>query len=285
MIFLYYIQEADKLSWLSKTFNIIKLDNDKIILPIKADEISEKKAQKMARRTKKILDKTNSKKMVISKNIKKYSNYINYLYTYQYEIVDGRWLFEILSAKALDFITSKNDIKKEETQVSILVNDLTESTLENIKIIVKQYKRVNIITNHIDRFKKIEQQIFEEEGIMITITNNKKKSLTKAKLILNVDFPSELINKYNINEDAIIVNLKGNVKINKKRFNGLNINDYEIKFESQEKFEYDKINKYKMAEIYEANIYKRAPFKNIVENLEKDKVEILMLQGNNLQLY
>lgn len=282
---MYYIQEADKLSWLSKTFNIIKLDNDKIILPIKADEISEKKAQKMARRTKKILDKTNSKKMVISKNIKKYSNYINYLYTYQYEIVDGRWLFEILSAKALDFITSKNDIKKEETQVSILVNDLTESTLENIKIIVKQYKRVNIITNHIDRFKKIEQQIFEEEGIMITITNNKKKSLTKAKLILNVDFPSELINKYNINEDAIIVNLKGNVKINKKRFNGLNINDYEIKFESQEKFEYDKINKYKMAEIYEANIYKRAPFKNIVENLEKDKVEILMLQGNNLQLY
>lgn len=282
---MYYIQETDKPNRFMKFFNIIKLDNDKIILPINDEEISDKKAQKLAKKTKKILDKANCKKLVISKNTRKYSNYVNDLYTYQYEVSDGKWLFEILSAKVLDFITLKNDIKKEETQASILVNDLTESTLENIKIIVKQYKRVNIVTNHIEKFKKLEEQILEEDGIMITITNNKKKSLTKSKLILNVDFPSELINKYNINEEAIIVNLKGNVRINKKRFNGVNINDYEIKFNNTEYFDMDFLAKYKIADVYETKLYKKTPYKNLMEILEKDKVEILMLQTNNSKIY
>lgn len=278
---MYYIQEIDKPSFLLKFFNIINLIGDKIILPIKDETITDKKAEQLARRTKAILDKANCKKIVISKKLKKYENYINYLYTYQYEIIDGKWLCEVLTNKILNFIIEKKDIKKQETQIDILVNDLTEITFENIKTIMKQYKRVNIITNHIEKFKKIEKKVLEEEGIMITVTNNKKKSLSKSKIILNVDFPTELINKYNINDEAIIINLRGNVKINKKRFNGININDYEIEYEDKECFDYDKKNKYKIAEIYEAKIYKKAPIKNIMENLEKDKVKIIKLRGVN----
>lgn len=281
---MYYVQESDKPSWLSKTFNIVKLENNKIILPIETDKISDKKAQKLAQRTKKILDKTNCNKLVISKNIKKIENYMNQLYTYQYLICDSRWLFEVLAVRVLDFIMEKFNMKKQETQIAILVNDLTENTLENIRIIVKQYKCVSIITNHIEKFKKLEQQILDEDGIMITITNNKKKSLTKAKIILNVDFHSELINKYNVNEDAVFINLKGNVKINKKRFNGININDYEIKVKNDEELDKDILYKYKMADVYEAKLYKKTPYKNLIEILEKDKIEILMLQTNNSQI-
>lgn len=295
--FLYYIQESDKPSWLNEKFNIIKLEDNKIILPREGKEknenendkknieinekISDKKAQKLAQKTKKILEKTKSKKLVISKNIKQITNYVNYLYSYNYEIVDSRWLFEVLSVKALDFIVEKKKMQKEETKVGILVNDLTEYTLENIRIIVKQYKSVNIVTNHIEKFKKIEEQILEEDGIIIAVNNNKKKSLVKTDLMLNIDFPSELINQYNINDEAIIVNIKGNVKINKKRFKGININDYEIKFEKNEDFDGIDLNKYKLAEIYEAKLHKRTPYKNIIEILKKDKVEIQMLQGNN----
>ena len=57
----------------------------------------------------------------------------------------------------------------------------------------------------------------------------------KSQIILNIDFPKELINKYNINDDAIIVNVKGKIKINKKRYNGLNINNYEIDFRDDKK--------------------------------------------------
>ena len=281
---MYYIPENDKPSWLSKTFNIVKLENNRIILPIETDKISDKKAQKLAKKTKKILDKTNCNKLVISKNIKKIDNYMNQLYTYQYLICDSKWLFEVLAVRVLDFIIEKFNMKKQETQVAILVNDLTENTLENIRIIVKQYKCVSIITNHIEKFKKLEQQILDENGIMITITNNKKKSLAKAQIILNVDFPTELINKYYINEKAIIINLKGNVKIEKKRFNGININDYEIKVENVEELDKNFLTKYKMADVYEAKLYKKTTYKNLIEILEKDKIEILMLQTNNSQI-
>ena len=35
--------------------------------------------------------------------------------------------------------------------------------------------------------------------------NNKKKSLAKAQIIVNIDFPSEIINQYVICENATII--------------------------------------------------------------------------------
>ncbi len=281
--FLYYIQENDKPNWLNNKFNILKLENNKIILPIDINKINNKKEQKLAEKTKKILDKTHSKKIIVSKETKQLTNYINCLHSYNFEIVDSKWLFEVLSVKALDFIVEKRNMKKEETKVGILVNDLTQITLENIRKIAKEYKSVGIVTNHMERLKKLEEQILEDEGIIINITNNKRKSLNKVDLILNIDFPSELINKYNINDDAIIINIKGKVKINKKRFKGININDYEIKFENHDNLGRDILSKYKMAEIYEAKLYKKTPYKSIMDILKKDNVEILMLQGKNMR--
>ena len=138
------------------------------------------------------------------------------MYTYGFDIVDGKWLFEVISCEVLDYIVNLKNIKKEDTEISILVNYITQNTLENIKKIARQYKRLNIVTNHIEKFKKIEEELYNKEGIMIIVTNNKKKSLSKSKIILNIDFPKELLNKYNIYENAILVNIRGNMKIARK---------------------------------------------------------------------
>lgn len=70
--FLYYIQEADKLKIAEKLFNIIKIEGDKIILPITNNEKLEgKKAEKLAKKTRKIFSKTISKKVIISSYIRK----------------------------------------------------------------------------------------------------------------------------------------------------------------------------------------------------------------------
>lgn len=281
MIFLYYIQEADKPNLIFKLFNIIQVQGDKIILPINEKKIASRKIQKLAQKTKKIIEKTISKKIVISEKIQKQEEYVNLLHTYDLEIMDGKWLFEILSCKVLDYILKQKKMRKEEIAISILVNDLTENMLSNIKQIAKEYKRVNIITNHIEKFRKIEKQILEEDGVMITVGNNKKKGLSKAKIIFNVDFPSEIINQYNIYENAIIVNIRGNVKITKKRFNGITINDYEIAFNKGEEFDYDKETKYKECKIYEAQMNKKQPLLEIMKKIEKDKVKITKLIGIN----
>ena len=281
MIFLYGIEVTDKPNFIFKLFNRIQLRGNRIILPIQDELISCKKAEKLAKKTKRMLDKTISKRIVLSEKIKRQEEYVNFLHTYDFDIIEGKWLFQVLSTKVLDFVLEKREMKKEETPISILVNDLTEVMLSEIRKIAKEYKRVNIITNHREKFKKIEEQILEEDGIMITVGNNKRKGLVKSKLIVNVDFPSELVNQYHIYENAIVINLRGNVEIEKKRFNGICINDYDIEFQSMDVFEDEKNTPYKACELYEAQMNKRQPFSEIMKQLDKDKVKITKLVGRN----
>ena len=195
---MYYIENNDKPRFLESMFKIIKIEGNKLILPLKTKNINKKYLAKLARKTKKILDKTKSKKIVLSKILKENEEYKNILYTYGFDIVDGKWLFEVISCEVLDYIVNLENIKKEDTEISILVNYITQNTLENIKKIARQYKRLNIVTNHIEKLKKIEEELYNKEGIMIIVTNNKKKSLSKSKIILNIDFSEEQL----INLDA-----------------------------------------------------------------------------------
>ena len=156
---MYYIYETDKPNKILKRLNIIKLIENKIVLPINEENITQKQAEKLAMKTNKILQRTNSKTVLISKKIKKQEYYINYLNSYNIKIIDGKWLNEILSYDILEYITKTKKIKKEETQIAITINEITENMLQNIRKIVKDYKRVNIITNHISNFKYVDYSI------------------------------------------------------------------------------------------------------------------------------
>lgn len=288
---MYYIQETDKPSsifnGLFNIFNIIKLQDDSIILPIGTKAMSDKMAEKLAKKVNYILKKMHCKKIVVSKKLKDEERFINELYSYNYNIVDGRWLFELLSEKILDYIVDKKNLEKQEIQLSILVNDLSEVMLQTIKRLLQQYKKINIVTNHITKFKKIEEKMLEEQGIMIVVNNNKRRSLAKSQLILNVDFPSELINNYNIYEEAIIINIRDNVKIKRKRFNGININNYEITFKEIEQIKqenYNKWEKFNKKDLYEAQINQKQPFENMIRQIERDKVEIKELIASNIKI-
>ena len=61
------------------------------------------------------MDKTKSKKIVLSKILKENEEYKNILYTYGFDIVDGKWLFEVISCEVLDYIVNLKNIKKEDT--------------------------------------------------------------------------------------------------------------------------------------------------------------------------
>ena len=222
---MFYIEENEKPNRIERKINILKVKENTIELP-DIENKNEKQIEKISKKTKRILEKcSHSKKVVLSKKTKENELYINYLNTYGIEISDGRWLFKILIPEVIEYIVKKQKI--ENVKISLLINDLTEIEIENIKELSRKYKTINIVTNHIEKFKNI-AKILESEGIIITITNNKKKSLMKNDIIINIDFPKELINKYRIKEDAIIINIRGKIKINQKRFNGLNVNDYEI---------------------------------------------------------
>lgn len=280
---MYCIEKVDKLGVKEKLFKSIKIEDNKILLPInQIKDLNEKQLIKMANKTNKILEKTHSQKIVLSKEFYENEIYKNVLYSYGYDIVDGKWLFEAIENKVLDYIIDKKQIKKEEIKISVLVNNLTDYTLENIKRFAKEYKTLNIVTNHIEKFKKIENKIYEKEGLMITLTNNKKKSLLKSNIILNVDFTNELINKYNIFDEAIIVNINKKAKINKKRFNGIVINNYEISLKNNVIADYiGNYEKYYLKHLYEAEFYKNITYKDFQNKIKDDELQLQGLYGLN----
>lgn len=272
---MYYIQETDKLNKIEKWFHIVKLENDHIILPIVKTSLDDKMAYTLAMKTKKILDKVNSKKLVLSKTIKQQENYVNYLYSYGYEIVDGKWLFQLLIFNVLEYMIKKLNIRKEDIRIGILVNDVSDLAIYVIKELVTKYKNVKIVTNHIHKFQNIEEKMIEEYGIFISVGNNKRKVLSKTNMILNLDFPTELINKYQIHNEATIINFRGNVKIKDKRFAGLNINDYEIHWKEREnEIFYTK-------DMYEAIQHKNQPVQELLKKIKRDNIQIKELIAVN----
>lgn len=276
-----YIEKNDKPNIIEKMLNLIKVQDSTIILPIN-EKTKEKQIEKIAKKTIKVIGKiSNSKKIVLSKKMKKEEKYINYLNEYGIEIADGRWLFEILLTDIVNYIVEKQKIER--VNISVLINDLTDKEFENIKLLAQKYTTINIVTNHIEKFRKLEQQL-QEKGIIATITNNKKKSLMKSHIIINIDFPKELINKYRINENAAIINVKRPIKITQKRFNGVTVNDYEIEYRNDICNEKFFVDKYNLKDLYEAEMYKRDSFTNLRKKIKNDKVLINKLYLNNGEL-
>ena len=154
---MFYIEENDKPTFLERILKKIRIENNRIIIPIEK-EPTEKEQKKLAQKTIKLLNKSSSKKIVISKKIGQYEKYINILKA-KYINVEGKWLYKMLVPEIMEYILKKENLKKEETSLHILVNDATDVAVQNILEFAKEYKTITIITNHIDKFKKMEGRI------------------------------------------------------------------------------------------------------------------------------
>ena len=219
--------------------------------------------------------------VVLSKELIENKQLINELNANGINVFDGRWLEKYLAIQILDYIVTQKEIKKEETEIAVTINQITDLCIETIKILAKQYKRLTVVTNHIDKLRKIEKEIYENEGILIIISNNQKKSLSKSKIILNMDFNKQSLNKYRINENAVIVNLEGDMKIEEKRFNGINVNDYEISVGREEIIWRENMKKFRTKDLLESVLYIKDTYSNISKKINKNKVSITELYGIN----
>ncbi len=305
---MYYVYENDKLSKYERFFRTffyqVWLENNRIqVVSIPRLKLFEKEnghklakrkdvikrnqlIQKIAQKTVKILNKTKSNKIIVSKELLNEKLFINYLYSQNLDIVNGKFLFKLLVPEILSYLIKKTNISEEDLKIAILANDVNEIVLGNIKLLIHKYKNITIVTRHAMKLKNFQESLYDKEGIVIAITNNKRNALNKANIIFNFDFPEELLNKYTIFEYANIINLDNNVKINKKRFNGVNINDYEIELNNNNLLDlvnYNEIilEKNFIKNLYEAKLYKRQSFELLRNTIQKDNVKIRYLIGEN----
>lgn len=268
----YYLEKMDK-----PRFSIRKYKIEQDNFRVYADLNKEKNVSKMI----KALIKNDIKNVVLSKELTENRNFINALNANNIKIFNGRWLEKYLTFEILEYVINQKAIKKEETEIAITTNEITDLTIETIKILAKQYKRLTVVTNHIEKLRRTEKELYDNNGILIVVANNVKKSLVKTPIILNLDFNMQVLNKYKINENVIIINIEGDMKIKSKRFSGININDYEIEVGREETIWRENMREFKNKDLLESVLYIRDTFSNIRRKIMKNKVSIKEVYGEN----
>ncbi len=258
--------ENEKLTFLEKIKVKLRIllirqidDNRKVMLLPNLE--NEKKIIKI---NKKISKYPNSK-IVLSKKLKKYENQI------ENNIIKGKIVQKAMIHKILKLVAT--NLKTQDIYILSKKYDLDVVKLSQQYI--EKVKTVNIVTNEISKYKKLEEQIYNEKGILITITNNKKKSLKKAKLIINMDFNNEEINKYNICRNSIIINISNN-KVDKiTAFEGIIVNNVQVELDEQLRnlcINDGLYGFFENSELYESLVG---------EKIQNDKIRLKEIVGNN----
>lgn len=161
----------------------------------------------------------NKEKVVLSKKVKK-----EFMKTAKIvEIIEfyeqDKTLYKDYFEEILNIVIQENKLIPEEQTIYFLArkNEIKDR-IENMK---EKYKLINIVSPNVKEFYNI-----EDENVIVI--NNKKKSLKRAKFIVNIDFDEEILKQYFINRDAVILNLSSNKIKNLLGFDGVIINNVRI---------------------------------------------------------
>ena len=264
----------------------------------------EKKMEKVVQNLLKQIQKAKVDTIVFSNdliNSSFYSQIEKELKQKEYQILNGRRLMNYMNYDIFGYILNlqKTDIKKEE--LFFLINKDDSLDLQFLSKFVENCKMVNIVTNDLERFKKIQENLYEKENILISVSNNRSKSLKRAKYIFNVNMDQKDIEKYKINRNAMIVNFRENLRYNSNIFDGICVNYFQINLPDEYIEQFDKnieIEEFDRTRLYESILMKKIEIekkkavmlskselkkrKNIVmDMIYQDEIKVVGLIGNN----
>lgn len=276
--FLIYIEKEKQRRALHSLFSTVSKNNknerEKIVVPFDINTKKEKVIKKISKKVINMIKENEYSNILIEKELKENELFLNMLWGQKINIVDGRMMYQMLIEKIVEYIVIKKDIDIRQTSISIFANRTNKYIDKAIYNLAKNAKRINIITNNRTKFEALEEKIKEEYGILLNISSNKKKGAIKSEVVINYDFPQELINKCNVSDEAVIINVLYNTIILKKRYNGININNYEVV--EKKKILNDNMHEgFDIKEIYESMIIeKRINTMYALDNLEIKHVNI-----------
>ena len=266
---------------LAKIFTVKQVEERKVvIIPTNS---TGKGIEKWIKYLCSVLYDNNLDTVVLSNSLKKVQGIKELLNSENINVLEGKVLKENLVVKLVEYIANEMNEDVKNLEITVLVNQNKKIYIQLILALAEITKNIKLVTNNVDDFKSLEQKMQELYGILIRVTNNKRKSLAKSSIIINLDFPEELVNKYAINPDAIIVNINNQIKIKSKQFSGINVHNMKLLIPKNYNTEFEKnsiYNDFEANEIYEASIL-NMEFDEVQRKLFKDKVYINSLIGIN----
>lgn len=207
----------------------------------------------------------------ISRDLKLNDKFLNFVQNNGLKVVDGKWLFKHMIDQIFEYyVEYKNDIISNQ-EVTILCNKLDNIFVEQIKIISNKVKICNVLTNNLKQYRKLEEEIYQTNGIVLNCSNNFKKGAVKSNYVINFDFENKELEKCNFSKNAYIIDIKGNK----------NIVDFVIDMPLKYKKYQELMQEFNTNDIYESFIYKNTSFRNIKKELDLDNAKVLYLVDLN----
>lgn len=273
-----YIRQSENIKFLHKVFNIFKVEklDDKTIINLPINEKSKnKKNEKVIQKLSQYFNNNNIKIVVLEKKLMENSNIKNIIYSNNINILDGTRLDKFLVYNLVQKIYQYKKTNIQAGEITLLINENDDINVETIIMLAKEIKRLNIITNDIKKFRKIVDYLYKELGILIKLSNNVKTNLRSSDIIVNIDFPEEIVNKLEIPNNAVVLNMPKNINIKSKKFSGINIKAWEI--EVPDKYVLEGFN---TSIMYEASLYTK-PVMKVFEQIQNEDIKIKKLIGVN----
>lgn len=243
-------------------------------------EITARKTKKIAKKLYKI-SKKEEIVVALSKNLEKNTELYNNINEYGIKILNGKWLLKFLLCEVIEYISVIQGKKQETQTVAVLIESQDDIILGELMQIAKNVKTLKIISNSKFKFNYLEEKLYEDFGIAVQITNNKRKALLNSDIIINYDYNEEKLEEYSINSNAILVNIEKEIK----NFSGTSINDYLIEYDTENFIEADNISDFNTNIMYESYIYRKDTLQNIQSQLKKDNVRLIGLIESNGKYY
>ncbi|MBO5479021.1 MAG: hypothetical protein J6A04_04910 [Clostridia bacterium] len=182
---------------------------------------------------KKILIKLDSQ-VVLSKKLDSVQKLKDMCKNSNIKLVKGVKLANYLMPEMIQYICKMTGKEKEKQEITLLMENRNYEFEKMIIELASQVRRIQIVTNKIGQFKKLENDLENEYGLLCQITNNKRKSLLKSKIIINFDSSQELLNQFAINPNAIVIDINEKTQIIAKAFCGIHIYDYQMNSDNKE---------------------------------------------------
>lgn len=202
------------------------------------------------------------------------------------KIINGKKLMEYMQYEILEYIIKKRkeDIKLEDVYI-VFKKDI-KLDLNFLKKFIENFRMTNIVTNEVDRLKNVQDNLLENDNILISVSNNKRKALKRAKYILNVNLDKVELEKYRINRNATIINIKENVRYDNVSFDGININNFNIELSDEYVERFEVLNeKFENTKLYESVLinenYTNKNIEKIYDRINNDEIKVKELIGNN----
>ena len=190
-------------------------------------------------------------------------------------MLNGKYLMKIRLKELWKYIFEASKKNSSMENLYIFVKKYSQENINIIRSMIPMFRTVNIITSSVRKYRILEENLYNK-GILVTVSNNRRKSARNAKYIINIDMESCNIQQYLVNNRAIIINLTNEINLMPKSFQGVIVNNAEFELEKEfityiEEF-YGKISSKVYIESLLASYYK-------VNNTNFENLKITYLYG------